>query len=130
MQCHGCKVKYFLRFCNFLLLNKKSFIPLCNILLQTIISKQFKSINMKKKKRKEKHIKISALITREGCMPKPVRLYSFYQKSTYEKVGSIFIPLTSLLLINLPELPNYSKDELANKKPIKTGACYPCHYSL
>lgn len=47
-----------------------------------------------------------------------------------EKRKKIFIPLTALLLISLPELPKHSKDELANKKPIKTGACYPCHYSL
>lgn len=85
----------------------------------------FKLNNMKKKKNK-KGIKISSVIYREDCMPKPLQIRSYY----YKKNGPIFIPLTSLLLMELPELPNYSKDELANKNPIKTGACYPSHYSL
>jgi hypothetical protein len=37
-------------------------------------------------------------------------------KQQLQKKDSISIPLTSLLLMDLPELPNYSKDELTNKK--------------
>lgn len=52
------------------------------------------------------------------------------KKRKKKTIKKIFIPLTALLLISLPEISKQSTDELANKKPSKTGACYPCYYSL
>jgi hypothetical protein len=56
---------------------------------------------MKKKRQTKKiQLKISGIIHKEDCIPKPARIRNNY----FAKKDSISIPLTSLLITSLPDL--------------------------